>query len=123
VTQHTSLDAARWAEFDLDRQILMIGNEMNRVAKSVDRGQEDPVRRGYERVLRLTDLTVAGRPKKELLRELLRWRDLVAWLYCTRTLDSTAHTAAFRALLQLRPGAARQIPYLLPRARGEPRSG
>jgi hypothetical protein len=32
MNQHASLSPGRWSAFSLDRQILMIGNEMNRAA-------------------------------------------------------------------------------------------
>lgn len=111
MTQHAGLDLERWASFDLDQQILMIGNEMNRTTRCLERGDTDAVRRGYERVLRLTDLTVAGRPKRSLLRELLRWREAVAGFYATGS-DVSSHRAVFRALLLLRPATAKQAKYL-----------
>jgi hypothetical protein len=112
VSQHASLDPERWARFDVDQQILMIANEMNRTTRRLVDRDPDPRRRGYERVLRLTDLTAApARPA--LRRELLRWRDLVAALYVADESDPDGHRAAFRALLQLRPATARQIPLLL----------
>jgi hypothetical protein len=117
VTQHAGLGAERWAEFGLDQQILMIGNEMNRASRFVERADRDAARRGYERVLRLADLTVACRPRRALLRELLRWRDVVAGHYCDGATDPSRHRAALRALLQMRPAAARQIPHLAPRER------
>jgi len=48
--------------FSLDQQILMIGNEMNRAAKLLATADRERLRSCYERVLRLTDLTVATRP-------------------------------------------------------------
>lgn len=112
MTQHAGLDEARWARFTLDQQILMIGNEMNRTGK-VPAGDREGLRRGYERVLRLTDLTVSGPVRPALRRELLRWRDLVARRWVEGGADPGAHAAVFRALLLLRPEAARQIPHLL----------
>ena len=112
MTQHKGLDAERWADFDIDQQLLMIGNEMNRVSRFVDRDQGDAARRGYERVLRLTDLTVGCLPRPALLRELLRWRDVVAHLYCAQATDAALHRSAFRALLLLTPTAAKQLPFL-----------
>jgi hypothetical protein len=112
VSQHTGLSAERWAEFDTDRQILMIANEMNRIRRLS--GQDpDMRRRAYERVLRLTDLTLDDIERGSLLRELARWRDLVAALYVRTEPDAEGHTSAFRALLLLCPAAARQIPLLL----------
>ena len=115
MTQHAGLTEERWATFDLDQRILMIANEMNRTSRAL--GAADPAarRRGYERVLRLTDLTIATRPRPALRRELLRWRDLAAALFVADEARPDRHRAAFRALLQLRPAAAAQIPLLLDR--------
>ena len=113
MTQHTSLDTARWAEFDLDQQILMIGNEMNRVARFARAGQAESLERGYERVMRLADLTAGLEIRSALRRELLRWRGLVAELFLSEDVDLERHEAVFRLLLQLRPVPSRQIPLLL----------
>jgi len=113
VTQHATLDADRWARFTVDQQVLMIGNEMNRATRLLGEADRAGLRRGYERVLRLTDLTLGGGLRPALLRELLRWRDLAAGLYLADQADAEAHWAAFRVLLQLRPVAAKQIPFLL----------
>src|SRR5436305_8223878 len=65
MTQHSSLSSARWAQFSLDQQILMIGNEMNRAKRSIDLKDWHNLHREYERVLRLVDLTleVQGTPR------------------------------------------------------------
>ena len=112
MSQHATLDAERWSRFDLDQQVLMIANEMNRVANAIAAGRAASVRAGYERVLRLTDLTVGGPLGSTLRRELLRWRDLAAELYLRDEPDAAAHRAAFRALLLLTPTAAKQLPLL-----------
>lgn len=113
MSQHAGLDAERWSRFDLDQRILMIANEMNRTMRLLADADPEPRRRGYERVLRLTDLTIAVGVRPALLRELLRWRDLIASLYIADRPAPHHHRAAFRALLQLRPAAAAQIQYLL----------
>jgi hypothetical protein len=113
VTQHASLTAERWSSFDLDQQILMIGNEMNRGLRSLRLHDLHGLRLGYERILRLVDLTVEVQKGYGLRRELLRWRDLIAAMYLLAEPDPTAYTSAFRALLQLTPAAARQIPFVL----------
>ncbi len=114
MTQHSSMTPERWARFSLDQQILMIANEMNRASSLL--GDEDlsSLRRTYERVLRLLDLTVATQTRRGLRKELLRWRDLVAALYVASRAEARAHAAAFRCLLQFTPAASRQIPHLLP---------
>lgn len=113
MSQHARLTEERWARFDIDRQILMIANEMHRTSRLL--ADEDPAarRRGYERVLRLTDLTIRTDPRAALRRELLRWRDLVAELFVADEAAPDRHAAALRALLQLRPAAAGQAALLL----------
>jgi hypothetical protein len=114
MSQHASLTPERWASFDLDRQVLMIANEMNRASGLLAPEDLPSLRRTYERVLRLVDLTVATRSRRGLRRELLRWRDLVAALYVAPGPAPESHAAAFRCLLQLTPAAAKQIPHVLP---------
>jgi hypothetical protein len=112
VTQHAGLTEEHWAGFDLDRQVLMIANEMQRAAALMAPADDAARRRAYERALRLLDLTVATRPRRALRRELLRWRDLVAALYIAPAADPEGHRAAFRCLLLFTPAAARQIPHM-----------
>ncbi len=112
--QHSSLTPERWSGYGLDRQILMIANEMHRAGQLVRPGDEGRRRNSYERVLNLVDLTVAVHSTRSLRRELLRWRDLVAELYLAEAPRPDLHRAAFKCLLQFRPEAARQIPLLLP---------
>ena len=111
--QHASLSPERWSRFNLDQQILMIGNEMSRAARLLRPADRPSLALAYERILRLVDLTVEVQPRPTLRRELLRWRDLIAELYVSAEPDPVAHAAAFRSLLQLTPEAARQIPFVL----------
>jgi hypothetical protein len=113
VTQHASLSVERWSRFTLDQQILMIGNEMQRASARLGDADLTSLRLGYERILRLVDLTVQARPRRALLREILRWRDLIAELYIAPEPRPQDHRDAFRALLLLTPAASRQIPYVL----------
>ena len=113
MTQHAGLTEERWSQFDLDSQVLMIANEMNRTSRLLADEDPTPRRRGYERVLRLTDLTIATWPRPALRRELLRWRDLIAELYVEDAAAADQRRRAFRVLLQMRPVADRQIALLL----------
>lgn len=113
MTQHASLSPERWAAFSRDQQILMIGNEMNRATRLLRLADRSGLLLAYERVLRLVDLTVEIQTDYGLRRELLRWRDLIAEMYVSPELQPDQHLAAFRALLQLTPESARQIPFLL----------
>jgi hypothetical protein len=113
MTQHASLTPERWSAFNLDQQILMIGNEMNRAARLMDPKDRASLVLAYERVLRLLDLTVEVQHCPTLRRELLRWRDLIAELYVRPASDPARHRTAFRSLLLFTPEAARQIPFVL----------
>jgi hypothetical protein len=113
-TQHASLSPERWAQFGLDQQILMIGNEMNRAKRLIELKDLSGLSLAYERVLRLVDLTVEVQRRSTLRRELLRWRDLIAELYVSPEPSAMDHAAAFRCLLLFTPAAAQQIPFVLP---------
>jgi hypothetical protein len=91
----------------------MIGNEMHRCAKLFAPEDRQRLRSGYERVLRLADLTISLRPRRALLRELLRWRDLIAAFYVADAPAPAAHRAAFEVLLRFTPVAAAQIPFVI----------
>ena len=126
MTQHANLSPARWVRFNLDQQILMIANEMNRAAKLMAPEDRDRRLGSYARALQLTDLTVAVQARRALRRELLRWRDLVAQLYVAPEPGPAAHEAALRCLLRFTPVAARQLGPLglgQPPTRPAPRSG
>ncbi len=108
MTQHAALSAERWRRFDRSQQVLMVANEMQRLARRM-RPEDAAARRlGYERVLNLTDLTLAVTDRRSFRRELGRWRDLIAELYVDDAPQRVHHAAALRALLQLEPTAAKQ---------------
>jgi hypothetical protein len=111
--QHRGLSAERWLQYPFSTQVLMIANEMNR-ASALLAGSALPQARGcYERVLQLTDLTVAAAATSARRRELLRWRDLVAAEFISPSPDLDAHRRAFRALLLMTPESAKQVSLLL----------
>ncbi len=111
--QHADLTQERWRRFSLDQQILMIGNEMNRARKLLADPDPRLLKNGYERILRLADLTVGVQERPGLRRELLRWRDQIAQLYIAPTASPEEHDALLRCLLRFTPEASRQIPLLL----------
>ena len=94
----------------------MIANEMNRARKHIESADTDRLRNCYERILNLTDLTIRANSKRTLVRELLRWRYLIANLYI-RTDDwvprAEDHKMAFKSLLLFTPEASKQRQYVL----------
>ncbi len=111
--QHRGLSLERWRSYPFSTQVLMIGNEMNRASAMLGGQAIEQVRGCLERVLQLTDLSVAAAASRARRRELLRWRDLVAAEYLAPAPSLDAHRAAFRALLQMTPESAKQVPLLL----------
>lgn len=109
MTQHAGLDLQRWQSFSAEQQLLMVANEVHRLQHVLDPAHHAALRRGYERVLRLTDLTVQATQRRSLRRELLRWRDLIAALYVATRPDARQHRAVERALLLLFPAGVDQL--------------
>ena len=106
--QHEGLTQERWATFTEAQQVLMIANELHRARKLM--GPDDASRRrnSYERVLYLTDLTIAVQTRHALRRELLRFRDLAAAFYLDPAPGAREQAALLRALLLLTPESALQ---------------
>jgi len=114
MAQHAGLSTEKWASFSLDQQVLMIANEMHRASKLLDAENRDRRRNAYERVLALTDLTIAVNTRRNLRHELLRWRDLAAELFISESAQSQQHFAALRVLLLFTPEAAKQRRFICP---------
>ena len=112
MTEHAELTAERWSRFDLGRQLLQIGVELQRATASLRPDRLESLRLSYERALRLVDLTVEVNPIRNLRRELLRWREVVAELYSKDAPDPETHRLALRTLLYLHPISADQVPFL-----------
>jgi hypothetical protein len=112
MSQHAGLTAERWRSFDRGAQVLMIANEMNRGSSRLRANDRDGVRRCHERVLSLVDLTIATTTQRSFVREMLRWRDLVAAMFVSPDVAAPDQAAAMRALLQLSPKAASQLRHL-----------
>ena len=112
MTQHASLPPERWARFRLGQQILQIGAEMQRALKYLRVERSLELRACYERAMALVDLTVEVQPDKNLRRELLRWRGVIAELYIRPEPDPSVHRQALRVLLRLTPESALQVRVL-----------
>jgi hypothetical protein len=112
MTQHAALTRERWSRFSKTQQVLQIAAEMQRAIQFLQPDHMEWLRAGYERVLRLVDLTVQVQTNRGLRRELLRWRGVIAELYLRDEPDAPTHAIALRVLLELDAEAAGQIQYL-----------
>jgi hypothetical protein len=109
--QH-ALTPERWSTLSLDQQILMIANEMHRASDLFAPEDRERLLGSYERVVRLTELTIMAHSKPTLRRELMLWRGVIADLYASDAPSPTTHRRAFSVLLQFTPAAYAQTPHL-----------
>jgi len=112
MSQHSELTPERWSKFTLGQQILQIGVELQRGLSALRPDRLESLRHGYERVLRLIDLTVQTNSGLSLRRELLRLREVIGELYLREEPDSALHRSALVVALQLHPDSAPQVEYL-----------
>jgi len=78
---HKNLDIKKWSKFSKSQQILMIANELNRAKNWFLRNDLEEVNNCYERAFELLDLTINLTTRKNLLKELLRFREMLAVQY------------------------------------------
>jgi hypothetical protein len=76
--------AGRWQSFPVDQQILMIANELQRAGGWIRKRDREEAARAYERAFELVDLLVEYADNKNLTREVLRWREVLAAEYVRR---------------------------------------
>ena len=96
---HTNLTSDKWKLFSRDKQILMIANELNRAKNWIDKKDFKKVSSCYERALELIDLTVECSQQKHFTRELLRYRELLAFWYMQE--EHTFNTVLYKLLLSM----------------------
>ena len=78
---HRDLTKEKWSQFPFFQQILMVANELHRANKWIEKGDFSEVKLCYERAFELLYLTVEIPPKERKLRELLRFKEMLALLY------------------------------------------
>lgn len=99
---HKNLTAEKWANFTTAQQILMIANEVNRLSNGIKSKQNiKTLRDCMERAFELIDLTISY-SKKNLRKELLRWRDLFAQNYIAKEMKNPRNL--YEILLTLTKG-------------------
>lgn len=78
---HKDLSPEKWSKFTPTQQILMIGNELNRAKNWLIKDDTKEANNCYERAFELLDLTIAMDYRRNLVKELLRAREVLAILY------------------------------------------
>ena len=96
----------KWFSYPGFQQLLMIANELNRAQHALEKGDTGNAIHAWERAFELTDLTVEDRKNSRLLKELLRFREMLGETFISLDpamnrflmdglirLDSAAYTA------------------------------
>ena len=96
---HKNLDKEKWETFNKGQQILMIANELNRAKNWIIKGDLEEVNNCYERAFELLDLTISLTIKKNLLKELLRFREMLAIQYISKQKNIKINQKLFKVLL------------------------
>ena len=90
----------------------MVACEVKRAWNALRRGHCAEARLAYARALELVDLTATAHRKLPFLKELLRWRTLLAAEYLEEAPRPETAEILLRTLLLFTGPSARQLPYM-----------
>lgn len=96
---HKELSQDKWNRFDKKNQILMIGSELGRVKTWICRKDYEEARESYLRAIEIIDLTINDPKWKDCLRELLRYKELIAEAYLLKYRDLSICLNLYKTLL------------------------
>ncbi len=100
---HPGLTQERWSSFPLPQRLLMVANELNRAEHWLGREDREEGRRCLARTLELADLTAETIGRGRLLKEFLRWRELLADEFNREDQDPARCRSLQRVLVALEP--------------------
>lgn len=98
---HQTLTEEKWSAFPFYKQLIMIGNELNRAKNCIENNDIERVKTCYERAFELFYLTIACLKDKRKLKELLRAKEMLGALYIEKTPNPHENMALLKALLSL----------------------
>ena len=100
---HKNMTIEKWSSFPRMQQLLMIANELNRAQNALEKGDTENAIHAWERAFELTDLTVEDKKNGRLLRELIRFREMMGENFISH--DAFLNKALMNGLIQLDPAA------------------
>jgi len=100
---HKTLTKEKWSKYPFYKQLLMIANELNRAKNMIAAGDFKETGNCYERAFELIDVTVALLPRRNILRELLRLRDVMAGMYSENKYIQETNTCIYNSILSFTP--------------------
>ena len=100
---HKNMTTEKWFAYQGFKQLLMIANELNRAQHALENGDPEHAVHAWERAFELTDLTVEDPKNGRLLRELLRFREMLGETFINR--DAVMNRLLMNGLISLNPAA------------------
>jgi hypothetical protein len=100
---HKNLTTEMWFGYPRSQQLLMIANELNRAQNALEKGDSENAIHAWERAFELTDLTVEDQKNKRLLKELLRFREMMGENFISP--NAALNKTLMNGLIQLDPAA------------------
>jgi hypothetical protein len=100
---HKTLTVERWAGFGFTKQILMIANELGRAGSWLEKQDYAEGKLCYERAFELLFLTIALVREPSMLRELVRFQEMLASLYNENPPSLQLNTALLNVLIMFDP--------------------
>jgi len=105
LVHHKKLTLEKWSKYTRGQQVLMIGNELNRATNLLKNNMIPEVKNCYERAMELTDLTSADIKWKGHLKELRRFREVLAELYYIKNGEAELNLRLYKCLIEMIPEA------------------
>lgn len=107
IVLHRGLTLERWQALPLERRLLNIASELSRAKNAMKLSDTAEASRSFERTLELVDMTVESlmhESSQGLVRELLRFREMIAGFYIAPQKNHQEFLSLFRCFLDLTPG-------------------
>ena len=98
---HKTLTTEKWKTFSFGKQILMIGNELNRAKNWIIRKDFQEVGLCYERAFELLYLTIACAKKKSRIYELSRFKEVLSSLFLEELPSIENNIKVYNTLISL----------------------
>lgn len=107
---HKNLKEEKWFSYPQSQQVIMIANELNRAKNFILTEDFREVNGCYERAFELVDITSADpRWKGNQLKELRRFREILAQQYTSEIKDQNLNHQLYLGLLRISPEAYRLL--------------
>jgi hypothetical protein len=100
--RHPNLSLEKWSSLSAGNQVLNIASELNRAGNWIRNNDVAKVNLCYERAFELVDLTVCDSKWRGRIREMLRFREMLAELYLKNDKDCRLNDLLFKTLVNLR---------------------